>query len=268
MTTDHLCLVYEGESQLRTAAARFLSEGLGRGEQVGYYAWGGREELRRGLHKLGDVDELGRRGALLVIPLDEDYRRDQVPDPDSRLAFWSDATDRARAAGFRALRVVTDTTPWLDLPQQRGVFLRSERLLDQYAHDHPLAVMCVCDGTILKPDAVAEITSIHAVTPGASPPFRLHATTGADFALEGEIDPFTAPLLERVLAAVGDTRTDRELTIDVRGLDFVEHRSLLTLEHHATRHDVPAVVLCGASATVRELVELLGLQRIRVEESR
>ena len=96
--------------------------------------------------------------------------------------------------------------------------------------------MCVCDGTILGPDAVAEITSIHAVTPGVSPPFRLHATTGADFAVEGEVDPFTAPLLGRVLAAVGDTDRHGELVIDARGLEFIEHCSLLTLERYASRH--------------------------------
>ena len=140
-------------------------------------------------------------------------------------------------------------------------------MIDRYAHDHPLALMCVCDGTILGPDAVAEITSIHAVTPGVSPPFRLHATTGADFALEGEVDPFTAPLLGRVLAAVGDTDRHGELVIDARGLEFIEHCSLLTLERYASRHGVPAVVLRGASVTVVRLVELLGLQRVRVEGS-
>ena len=268
VTADHSCVVFEGESEFTTAVVGFLSEGLTRGEQVGYFGWGNRDELRRRLRGLGDVDELeDGQGALLVTSLDEHYRRDRVPDPATRLAFWSDATDRSLAAGFMALRVVTETTPWLNLAEQRDRFLRSEGLLDRYAHEHPLTLMCACDGSILDRDAVAEIASIHASTLGVSSPFHLHAAQGADFALRGETDTFTAPVLARVLACLPRVDATPELVIDASGLDFIEHRSLLTLEDLSGRLGLTALILRDAPAPTGQLIELLGLHLVRVEGS-
>src|SRR3954453_797041 len=124
MAPAHSCLVYDDEAVLGDAVAAFLLEGLRRNEQVGYFGWGSDKDLRRGLSKLADIEELVGRGALVVGALDTYYRRDQVPDATARLEFFADATARALAARYDALRVAVDTTPWLQLADQRAQFLR------------------------------------------------------------------------------------------------------------------------------------------------
>src|SRR5215210_4875582 len=103
MTADHWCVAFAGEAELGTSAAGLLSEGLARGEQVGYFGWGGADVLRGRLHGLGVADEIVERGVARVASLDEHFRRDEPPEPDRLVGFWSDATQAALDAGFSAL---------------------------------------------------------------------------------------------------------------------------------------------------------------------
>src|SRR3954454_22453456 len=113
MSGGHQCLVYDGPSR-RPAVTAFLSEGLSNGDQAAYFGWGSTEELRR---QLGGFDHSGFADTeMVVVSLDEVYCSFEVPDPEGRLAFWVDATERALPPGFDGFRAVTDTTPWLDLP--------------------------------------------------------------------------------------------------------------------------------------------------------
>jgi anti-anti-sigma regulatory factor len=266
MSDHHSCVVYDDEPQLVGAMVGYLTEGLGRGEQVGYFGWGEQANLRARLHALGDLDELGARGAVLVSSLDAHYRRDTVPDSATRRAFWSDATSRALAAGFSGLRVVTETTPWLARPEQRSVFLQGEQALTGYGIDHPFKMMCSCDHVVLDNEGLTELLAIHASTAGRSAPFRLHPEAGADVRLEGEVDTLTAGVFERLLAALPPTGP--RLVVDATALAFIEHNSLLVLERQARRAGWDEIVLQGASPLVAHLIDLLDLDRIRVEGPR
>ena len=257
-----------GDTELATVASGSLTQGLLAGQQVGYFGWGEGDELRSRLSAVPDLDEQIGRGAVLVTSLDEHFRRDMVPDPGARLVFWSEAVKRALDGGFSGLRVVTDTTPWLDLSEQRGALLRSEHLIDRYTLEQPLTMLCVCDRSALNPDALAEISSIHAVSEGVSFPFRVHAIAGADVALAGELDAFTAPVFEQVLTNVCRGEDGGTLLIDAHALAFVEHRSLLTLERQAERLGLTALVLRDTPTTAAQLATLLNLKRVRVEAGR
>src|SRR5215213_716501 len=112
MTTKHPYLAFNENSELRTAAAAFLSEGLALGQQVRFLGWGTNDEVRGQASGLAGLDELLRNDAAQVTSLDEHFRRDAAPQPVELLAFWSAATDAALVDGFTGLRVVTDTTPW------------------------------------------------------------------------------------------------------------------------------------------------------------
>jgi anti-anti-sigma regulatory factor len=268
VAADHPYLAFPQRSVLRIAAAGFLSEGVTLGQQVGYFGWGGSDGLRDQANGLAGLDGLISRGAAHVTSLDDHFRRDQAPPPASLVTFWSDATEAALLAGFTALRVVTDTTPWAEGSKQRPVFLRGEHLVDRYRLDHPFNQLCAGDSTILDDDALAETVCIHPSSEGFSSPFHLRAAIDADFALDGEIDALTAGLLERVVGWVREGEASPQLIIDARGLAFVEHRSLLALERYAERTGVAAVLVRDASRTAQRLVGLLGLRRVRVETPR
>jgi anti-anti-sigma regulatory factor len=267
MSSDHLYMPYAEDSELRTASAGFLSDGLALGERVGYFGWGRGEALRDRANGLAGLDELIRSGTAQVTSLDDHFRR-EAPDPIKLVTFWSDATDAALLAGFTALRVVTDTTPWAAAGRQRPAFLRGEHLVDRYRLDNPFSQLCAGNTSILDEDALAEVACIHPSTVGVVTPFHLRAIVGADFALDGEIDAFAAPLLERVVSAVRDGEASPQLIIDASGLAFVEHRSLLALERHAEQARLSAVVVRKGSPAVQRLVDLLDLRRIRVEAAR
>jgi len=262
MSGGHGCLVYDGDSR-RAAVVAFLAEGLSHGDQAAYFGWGSTEELRSQLGGLGDGGSADT--AMIVVSLDEAYSPFEVPDPDRRLAFWVDATERALDSGFDGVRAVTDTTPWLAMPEQRSTFLRSEQLIDRYVLSAPLTLLCACDGAILAPEALDEIVATHAHSDGHPAPFCLHATNGADYALDGEVDALTAPLLERVMSDLEGDDGRQRLVIDASGLQFIDHTSLLALERHAERTNLSAVALQGLRAPSGHVAHLLNLRRVQVE---
>jgi len=82
-------------------------------------------------------------------------------------------------------------------------------------------------------------------------------------ALVGELDPHTAPALQRavdeVLEGRGDEPTD--LVLDLRGLAFVDSsglRVLISAQHQLAEHG-GTLTLHDPSPTVRRLLEITGL---------
>jgi anti-anti-sigma regulatory factor len=266
MTGNHACVVYDDESHLVDTVAGYLSEGLDRGEQVGYFGWGTPAALRGRLGGLGDVERLVERHGVVVTSLDAYYLRQAVPDATVRHAFWSDATARALDRGFSGLRVVTETTPWLALPDQRRVFLEGEQVLTGYGRDHPFKMMCVCEHAVLDDEGLNELLAVHAATPGRGVPFRFHTDAAADVRLEGEVDGFSAPVFERLLDALPPAGP--HVVVDATALAFIDHTSLLALERQAMRAGWDGIVLRGAAPLVAHLIDLLELTRIGVEDPR
>jgi anti-anti-sigma regulatory factor len=262
---DHWCVAHDDGADLAAVASRYLSEGLTEGEQVGFYGWGSNaDDLRAPLKGLGDVDQLIGAGAARARSLTERFRPDEPPDPAGLVAYWADATEQALDAGFSGLRVVADTTPWAGLrPDERAVFLRGEQLVNRYRQTNPFTLICACDTSVLPGDALAETASIHPQVEGVSSPFCLYATGPADFALQGEIEALTVPLLERVLESMPHHGTDERLVIDASDLRFIEHRSLLSLERHAERAGFSEVVLRNGPRVAARVAGLLDLRRVQ-----
>jgi hypothetical protein len=269
LARDHSCVTFADGEGLAASAGSYLSEGLARGEQVGFFGWGTGEKLRDPISGLAGGDDLIKRGAVRVTSFDRHFRPDEPPDPASLLAFWSDATDGALEAGFPGLRAVAQTTPWAQLRHDhRAVFLQGEQLINRYRLVRPFALLCACDGSVLEAEALVETASIHPRTEGVATPFHLYATALNELEALGEMDALSVPLLERVLDSVPPVDPERELVIDATGLGFIDHHSLLALERHAERHGWRAVMLRNASDTARRLVDLLELRRLRAEGSR
>jgi anti-anti-sigma regulatory factor len=264
---DHPYVALADEAELQRAVTGFLSEGLAQSERVGYFGWGRSDALRGRVSGIGGVEELFGRGAVQVRSLEERFQRDEVPDPSTLVSFWAEATHAALEAGFTALRVVTDTTPWAEKRPQRDEFLCTERFVDRYRLDHPFSQLCVGSSEVLSEDAVAEVACIHASSVAGEVPFHLHAALDADLALDGEVDAFAAPLLERVVDCVRRGDPSSEVVIDAAGLTFISHQSLIVLERHAERSNT-TVTMRGSSRGAQHLAELLGLNRVRVEPAR
>jgi anti-anti-sigma regulatory factor len=265
MPGDHSYIAYTDNAELRVVGSAFLREGAELGQRVAYYAWGSTEVLLDDVAAWAGVEELLRQGTLNVVSLDRHFAQDQVPDASTLVAFWSEATSSALDAGFTALRVVTDTTPWVRGTQARSEFLRTEHYVDRYRLGHPFTQLCAGDAGLVEESALAEVGCIHPSTVSMGLPVHLHAAENADFGLTGELDAFTVGLLERVVAAVWAGEPNAELVVDASALTFVDHRNLMVLQRQAEAAAVRSVVLRDAPMGARRLVELLQLTRVRVE---
>jgi anti-anti-sigma regulatory factor len=265
MPSKHPCVTYGHDDELRTVITGLLAEDLKPDQQIGYFGWGDHRRLVADLRAITRT-EAWRAGAHHTTSLDEKFDRYAPPDPDSMVAFWDDARRSAQAAGFSSLRAVMDTTPWLTDVESRTTFLEGDHLVDRYCLEHPFSLICVCDARRLDRGALQEITSIHATAHGPSAPFHLHATTGADFALTGEVDTFSVPVLDRLFTILDGGISSKQLVIDATGLEFVNHAALLTLERHAERMGLDNVVLFTTNWAATRLAMLLNLRHVRVEQ--
>ena len=84
--------------------------------------------------------------------------------------------------------------------------------------------------------------------------FHLSWAATGDLAVEGESDVSSSCLLANVLDII-DWNADR-VRLDLSGVEFIDHRSLLILEEHATREG-RMVELIRLPRPVRRLLGLL-----------
>jgi hypothetical protein len=184
-------------------------------------------------------------------------------DPERVLASVTAATKQAVADGFRGLAVSADATKLVRTPAQRDAFTRCEFLVDCYMSSHPLSALCGY-GVELGYDTVTEFAVLHA--PGSSNEARLRVLGCADGAigLAGECDPAGVATLARVLPRLR-TADRRALVIDMAGLEYIDHRLLLTLDGYTRKNEV-ALSLRSAPPLAARLIELLPMPSLQRTE--
>lgn len=262
---DHVCWSYRGAGEMRRAIVAFLRDGIDRGLRVEYVASSDLPEMRADLAGLGDLDELIDLGVLGISPVTRRYGDDAVVVPAEQVAAYAAMTDAARADGFAGHRVAAEATALVRTHEQRDVFSRYEHLIDRYMADNPFSAMCVYDARVLGTDGLAEIACMHPLTQVRVSPFQLFATEDG-VALRGEVDLGSRDLFSRALARAIEPLDGRELVIDIRDLEFIDHRGLLAIER-AAQAAGGTVVLRGDSAVVGPLVAMLDLRSVRVEDT-
>lgn len=104
---DHICFVYRSEAALLDLLARYVTEGLGRGEQcVCVESIQVKEKLCDHLRLLGiDIESEIALGSLTFLSEDEVYFREGKFDPDGLVKQLSDSIDRALNCGFTGFRI-------------------------------------------------------------------------------------------------------------------------------------------------------------------
>lgn len=81
------------------------------------------------------------------------------------------------------------------------------------------------------------------------------------FALNGELDPHTAPALEEALASSLETDAIKTITLDIQGLGFMDAsgmRVLIASQQQCAQTEKELVVQ-NPSATIARLFEITGL---------
>lgn len=262
---DHLCWAYDEPAEFCSRAREFLADGLALGQRVWY---------------LGDCDTDAWWDDLQNLP---GLNRDRVPnavqvdslgnpdtaavDPIGQVRAFAAGMQDALAAGFTGLRLVTESTLRLRTPEQLDAWACYELLADRYMTTLPFSALCAYNRTEVSEEAIAQVACLHPTVNGDSVPFRLYSTCGAAASLSGELDATSRELFATALRRADLRPVDGELIIDATGLDFIDHRNLITLAAHARSCHATVVLRTGPATSAARIVEILGLNDVRVEVS-
>jgi hypothetical protein len=259
---DHSCWSYHDHRAFVLHARAFLYAGLAAGERV-WYVPGRRSSGVTGW--LLDGAAAWPAGAVRVLDPEEVYPSTGVLDPVAQTAAYVAATEDAVAAGFRGLRVVADATAMVRTRPRLDAFVRYEYAIGRYMRTAPLRAVCVYDRSRLGERAVAELACVHRRTNDGDVSFQLYAgRTAAETVLTGEVDVASEDLFVTVLERADLRAAGGEVVVRAEELAFITHRCLLALQRHAERRSF-TVVFRTSLPTVAAMVDLLGLNRIRVE---
>jgi hypothetical protein len=197
------------------------------------------------------------------VDVTEAYAAGHVLDPDTQVAAYAAATTAALAAGYSGLRVAADITQLVRTPQQLDAFARYEFAIDRLALTTPFRAVCGFDRGQLGDTAIAELACMHPRSRDGATLFHLYpATPDADeIHLDGEVD---TDLFATALRRARPGLPGRAILVHGEALRFIDHRGLLALQRYAELHGTEVLVRTPFSPA-RRLVDLLGIDRVRVE---
>lgn len=254
--SGHVCWGFEQQGAFHQAAVDFLADGLRSGQRLLYLSSEQREVQRAALRPLGDVDRMLERGELSLLHVDEVYDPTGPIDPEIQLTGYAAQTNQALSHGYTGLRAAADATTLVADPAKREAHVRWESVADRYMASHPLAALCAYDQNAVPNDLLSDLQCVHPASHNGERrlPFRLSYLAADTLALEGEVDTFSTEDLERMLRII---LAESDLTaLDLKALDFIDHRGLMTLINYTQEHPVPLV---NMPAIARRLCELLKL---------
>ena len=257
---DHVCWVYEDTASFAAVAARFLADGLARGERLLFVGHAeGIAALRQPDTALPSVDSLVAGGVLAFVAVEGAYRTGHF-DVDRQLQFYDAVTRRAVDDGYTGLRVVADVTP---LAGQDDL-VRWEHLADEFFAAGPgMSAMCAYRRGEVSPAVLAAAAAVHPQVhpPDDIPPFRLWFDDGG-LALAGTLDAFDADALLQVLLA--SHVAGPVVRLDLSRVEFADAAGCRALARwsQALQRRSARLELVGASRLFRRTWLVLGLDRV------
>ena len=263
-THDHVCWAYEDHRHLRAELSRFFREGIALGERVMYFGCGDVDELRSHLDGLPTSTGVQRGGVVQVVSLSDAYCVGDAVDPALQLANFSKEAEDSLALGFTGLRSVADVASLTQTPEQVDAFTRWEHLWDRYMTTRPLTSICAYRRSEVSDHTMATMAGLHPLTNVDSSPFHIYADEPRRTAITGEVDTMAIDLFETALGVTDAEVVNGELVLDASGLSFIDHRGMLALESYARRRET-TLVLRNTTCSGSRLIEILGLERVRVE---
>lgn len=256
----HACWAFDDVDEFAGTALEFLTDGLRAGEQLAYVGSEPVDEQRERLDPLGDVGSMIDAGQLLLLRLGDLYREGGHMEASDLLAIYNAATDGALAAGYSGLRVAVEASDLVGDPQNWNAHVRLECVVDRFMSARPLSGLCGYRRDALPDGLLADIATVHPAANEDAPevPFHLFSDSG-NVAIAGEVDVFSAPNLDHLLALSLDNGT--EVSLDLAELEFIDHHGLETLISHAQR--LAATGSCevlNAPPVVHRICDLLELK--------
>lgn len=239
----------------RLAVSAFSSAAK-RGEQLHFVSDRPAPERLAGLDDLG---ELMDRGALQLVPVEGTYRT--LSDTAAQLAVFGQVLDRALAEGYTGICVVADYSQFAAGDDEAfGDWLTWEATAEAWEANHPVTGICYFDRKVVPSARLTDLVAIHPVvsTGFEKPNFQLFVD-GDAVRVVGQVEGLSAEQLRRLLASSPNVPA---VVLDLSGVEFIDHRSLLTLNQVANEGRV--IRISGASPFIRRIWKLLDVATPRL----
>jgi len=162
---DHATFLYQSEPEHRSVIARFVRQGLERGEKVVYIADAHTPEAIANYLRSDRVDVdayLDRRQLVFMTP-EETYTRGDVFDPSRMLSTIECEAERTLAEGFAGLRGTAETA-WVGRQTASSKqVLEYERALNEIAEKDHALMLCQYDRNSFRPEFLLDILHTHPI---------------------------------------------------------------------------------------------------------
>lgn len=170
-------------------------------------------------------------------------------DPQEMFAMFEEQSGRARAEGYRGLRLVADMDWLLPAAPTADELVTFELLLDRQVQRLGATIVCAYRETSFDTDVLAGARCVHPVGAGreAPPQFRLVAGDAGTWRLVGEVDIAVAADFRSALSAAVDTG---RCVLDASAVDFIDLAGLRHIVELARSPEVTVRVV-GAPPIVR-----------------
>jgi anti-anti-sigma factor len=267
---SHLCFFFADEAELNRAAAAFVGSGLDEGDQVLYVASDRPASgARSSLTESGvAADDHVSSGQLLVRSFSEVYGSADHLDIAEIAGSLRAAAGQSRDDGFPGFRVAAEMD---DLVQALGsleLVRLWERMCSRVQREEGFSSVCQYNRSHFDDPAQMNLIAVEhtALAPAwvPQPLARFHATKKPwGLRVAGELDASNRAAFGRVLRA--RLAAHPRLRLDVRDMSFIDMGSLADLYDSAAR--LPwhgRIVLAGASAQLRQVIEIAGFRHPQV----
>lgn len=257
---DHGCLAYSDERTFLTHGMAYLREGLAAGQRAMYVGSAPEEVMRSHLEGLGAADQLISAGALEVLSVADAYDAENDDDASTQAAVYDAAIQRALDDGYSGLRTLAEVTPLMSNAQAAARMARWEARADRMMAERPWSALCCYDRRRVTPRALADVAALHPIGCGTDDlaPFQVFSLPGDRMALTGSLDAFAVDDFGRLLE-IAAPRHDFEL--DVAGLDFIDHNSVLAIARRAhPRGGGHRVTVTNVPSFATRVAEIVGVQ--------
>jgi PAS domain S-box-containing protein len=157
---EHLCIIYDTREEQLAAALPWLRTVLERGEKCLYIAdENAASAVLDALRKGGsDVDRYLRSGALTIARKNETCPEQGRFEPDWMIAFLTEATAEAAAAGFSRVRTILSDMTWAPgTGNGTARLIEYQSSLNRFFRDHDARGICQYNRRLFSPELLLDV---------------------------------------------------------------------------------------------------------------
>ncbi|MBJ6750614.1 MEDS domain-containing protein [Geomonas anaerohicana] len=156
---DHLCLLYQDESEVLNLVLPFIQKGIAIGERC-VYLHAAQDRLERLLQSVLETQKQDI-GALVLLPVKQAWFSGGAFKLERVMELLRNICTGATADGFSGTRIICDMAWAAKDPKAQELLHRFERELTAFAEEQDTALLCLYDRRPFTAELLLELVRIH-----------------------------------------------------------------------------------------------------------